>query len=172
MTEQARKQGVPDVEEIIADIKRSIADAGQSLPVRRPAGVMTEEEAANRPPPPGNLYEILQALNTTWSVGRLPRDGAVKGMIRRRLYAAIIPLIDELNEQNSQVVRAINKIVGVLDGLDTKTSCELLIKTDRRIDLMTQFCNRLSEYDDLRLDDRLKALEAKVDRLLALQEKK
>lgn len=172
MTDQSRKEGAPDVEEIIADIKRNISEAGEAFTRPRPVGPEVEPDQSALPPPPGNLYEIVRAVNTTWGVGKLPPDSAVKGMVRRRLYAALIPLIDEINEHDSQVVRAINKIVGVLDGLDTKTACELLIKTDRRIDLMAQFCNRLSEYDDLKVDERLKALEEKVDRLLARQETK
>jgi hypothetical protein len=40
-----------------------------------------------------------------------------------------------------------------------------MLKTQRRIDLMTQFCNRLSELDDQRLAERVRRLEEDVARL-------
>ncbi len=163
MTDQHRGEEIPDVEKIIAGIRQNVKDAEEAFEkanadIHAPA--LDQNAKAT-----DNIYELLSAANRTTAVGHLPPEGGPKGYLRRRIYASIIPLIQELNQHHSQTVRFMNKLMRVLDGVDTEISSELLLNTQRLIDLMTQFCNRISQYDDLKIEERLKALEEKLRRL-------
>ena len=169
MTDQPQPQDVPDVEAIIADLRRSIKEAEEvfereSAP---PPGGPTPEQIAQGARAENNLYDNLHAANLACRVGVLPDASGLKAMARRRTYEVLAPLIGELNEFHTRTVRVLNKMVKILDGNDTAISSELLMKTQRRIDLLTQLCNRLAAYDELQIEARLRKIEEELARLRA-----
>ena len=161
MADQSRETDAPDVEAIVGDIRRSIREAEEAYEKGTPppdASAQAHLEAATRAQ--NNLYDNLHAANTTCRIGTVPDAPAlIRGRLQRRVGVILNPLIGELNEHNAHVVRVLNKIVRILDGHDTEIASELLMKTQRRVDLLTQLCDRLSKYDDLEIEKRLLKLE-------------
>lgn len=95
----------PDVEAIIAEIRRDIRDA------EFPDADRAEEHADTEP----SLYHNLGVVNATWDVGRRKRTG-LAGRIRRILDRVFGAPIDEIHTFNSHVTRVLNRIVKILDG--------------------------------------------------------
>ena len=157
----------PEVEAIVEDIRRTVREAEDALAAQteaeRDGPSLDELQDAARAQ--GNLYENLAAANEHVRVGAVPPTGGIKGRVQLRVYDLIHPLVEELNAFHTSLVRVLNKLVQIFDGQDTQVSSELLMKTQQRVDLLTQLCDRLSALDDLQIDERLKRIEQRLDAL-------
>jgi hypothetical protein len=166
MAEESRKPEVPDVEAIVAEIRRDIRAAEETFrqETAPPPGTPTPEQLEEGLRAQSNLYENLHAVNSTYMVGAVPPTPGLRGRVQRHVYADLLPLVHELNEFHIRVVRVLNKLVRILDGHDTEVSSEILLKTQRRVDLLTELCDRLARLEDLKLEARLQKLEAEAAR--------
>jgi len=162
MKENKNDQSTPDVEAIIAKIRKS-SNGNEALSNNTEDNINSEEmlEGVREE---SNLYKNLETANLTCNIPKKSFKG-IKGIIRTGLYIILSPLINHLNRFHGSVIHVINKLVKIIDGQDTTISSELLMKTQRRIDLLTQFSNRLSDYDDMNIDQRLRKLEAEISEL-------
>jgi hypothetical protein len=143
----------PDVEALIAEIRRRA--------VCEPAaeGAPDAQAAA-----PDDLHSHLKAANESCRVGEVTARGPV-GAARRSTHRLLGSLIGDVNRFHAEVVRVLNELVGVLEGERTPASADLLVKTQRRIELLTELSRRLAEVEDLRIAERLQELEERIGKL-------
>ncbi|MBU0677913.1 MAG: hypothetical protein KJ626_07320 [Verrucomicrobia bacterium] len=146
------EQKKPDVEAIVEEIRKSVSDAEASIPVDFREGVRAEND----------LHENLAAANRACAAGQKVPAGAL-GLLTKLVYRLIRPLTGEINEFHAGVVRVLNKLVRILEGGDAPESSELLEKTQRRISMLAQLSERLGEYDDMNIEERLRRIEEKLD---------
>lgn len=167
MNDHTERSDVPDVEAIVADIRKTVREAEQALAEATEAerAGPTLEELAEGERVQANLYDNLHAANSTYVVGGKPPMTGLKAKARDKVYNLIDPLVKELNEFNVNVVRTLNKLVKIFDGHDTQVSSELLMKTQRRVDLLAQLSDRLAALDDFRIEERLRGIEERLDQL-------
>jgi hypothetical protein len=144
----------PDVEAIVAEIRDAIRVAGaESGPVA--ADPATDEDS---------LYGNLAAANAQCRIAP-PAGRGVKAVVGRLLLRALAPALAPVNRFNAHVVRVLNKLVMALDGRDTEAAGALLKQARQRQDLIVQLSNRLAAYDALRVEERLRGIEERIERL-------
>ncbi|MBM4142343.1 MAG: hypothetical protein FJ225_01935 [Lentisphaerae bacterium] len=138
----------PDVEAIMADIRREIAAAGGLAPGEPPGGSAAE----------AGLRENLAAANRLHAVGAVTGGGAA-ALARRATHKLLGTLIAQINEFNARTVRVLNEIVGIMEGEETASTGQVLEQSRRRLELVSELSRRLAEYDALDIDARLRRLE-------------
>lgn len=143
MAENAEKPKL-DVESIIAEIRQDAQRAEGSVPAAEREAVRVEDD----------LRGNLAAANRSCAVGAAPQ-----GLAGRVVYRLIRPLIGEINGFHAHVVRALNRIVRILEGEDASVSGEVVELQKRRVALLEKLSARLAEYDALQIEERLRALE-------------
>jgi len=132
-----------DVEAIVADIRRRI----QSV---EPKAEATVTEPA--------MDEDLKVACDTFSGGHWPSGGVV-ALIRKAIYRML-----GLKEFNARIVAILSRIVSVLNGTNVPESGTILGNQHRTINMLNQFSKRLDQYDDVKIAERLAALEEEIKR--------
>lgn len=148
MDEKSDRADIPDVEAILGEIRSHIRRANEEFPEEGTPGQESEQ----------NLAANLAAANRAWEVGSLKGAGPVS-LLRRPVHKVLGALIGEINYFNSNVVRVLNLLVKILEGIDAEGSGELLADARRRSTLITQLSERLEGYDSMKIDTRLERIE-------------
>ena len=146
MNEINKANDIPDVEAIINEIRKDLKSAGATISedeLKETKEVRYDED----------LYANLIAANRAWNAGHLPQQG-IKFKIRKALRRLL-----GIDDFNGNVIRILNELIKILEGQDTVMSGELLFSNRLRIDLLTQLSRRLSEYDDMDIELRLRRIE-------------
>lgn len=138
------KDNKPDVEAIIAEITRDIES------------IEPPDELASET---GNLYDELRMAGRTFSGGYLP-TGGLTAVMRKIIYRML-----GLKEFHGRLIRILCRIMGMLEGKEVPESSVVLTGQRNIMDLLIQLSERLADYDRMRIEERLSALEAEVDKL-------
>jgi hypothetical protein len=99
---------VPDVEAIIADIRRSIDGAG--APSSSDCGHSGHDN--------GDLHANLEAANRACSVGYV-HSCSPSALLRRAAHRVLGLLIGQINEFNARVIRVLNRLAGNVESQRT-----------------------------------------------------
>ncbi len=93
-----------------------------------------------------------------------PRVRSLRGFCNLLLFKMLNDTIDRINAYHASVVRVLNRIVQMLEGQDP-VAPEWLQHFKRNVTLTELLAERLAEYDAMRIEERLRALEtATADR--------
>lgn len=117
----------PDVEAIVADIRRTLDARGGG-------------SAAGDPPGDPTYEEDIGLVNRAYA--------GAPATLRKAVYRAL-----GLDAFHAAIVRLINRLV-------TATRAE---RTRDSVEMLEQFSSRLGAYDDLRIAERLKRLEERLE---------
>jgi hypothetical protein len=133
-----------DVEAIVADIRRKV----QSVEPKEEAAVVVEPR----------MDDDLVAACNTFSGGQWPSGGVV-ALIRKAVFRML-----GLKEFNGRIVAILSRIISVLNGTNVPESGTILGNQRRTINMLNQFSRRLDQYDDVKIAERLAALEEEIKR--------
>ncbi|MFH2003771.1 MAG: hypothetical protein ABIK27_03360 [Bacteroidota bacterium] len=150
MNEINKANDIPDVEAIINEIRKDLKKAGAAISedeLKETKEVRDDED----------LYTNVIAANRSWNAGHLPQQG-MKFKIRKALRRLL-----GIDDFNGNIIRILNELIKILEGQDTVMSGELLFRNRLRIDLLTQLSHRLSQYDDMNIEQRLRRLEKPME---------
>ena len=154
MTEPNQIDDRPDVEFIMSEIRENIQEVREPEPPQERRGDDV-------------LSLNLKAVNRSYLVGEGTSEG-ISGLRDKSARILFGPLIGEINNFHGCVVRALNAVAEVLERIDTSLSGELLDENRRRIKLLSHLSERLADYDNLQIDQRLRQIE---DKLKSLEER-
>lgn len=154
MTEPNQIDDRPDIESIMSEIRENI----QEVP---------EPEQPQERKSDDVLSLNLEAVNRSYVLGEGTSEG-ISGLRDKSARILLGPLIGEINNFHGCVVRALNAIAELLGRIDTSLSGELLDENRRRIKLLSHLSERLADYDNLQIDQRLRQIE---DKLKSLEER-
>jgi hypothetical protein len=138
----------PDIEKLIQTLRlrREPRDADSADASNAFAAASIED----------NLHANLASANQTCQIK--PTGSGIRGFCNRFMYKLLRDMISQTNDFHAHVVRVLNKVVRVLEGEDPSIS-ELTELHRRRISITEMLAERLAEYDAMRIDERLRALE-------------
>jgi len=154
MSVDAENSAKPDVESIMAGIRSDLASAAGPAPDEPP--LQPGEEAG--------LHDNLAAANRLYAVGTVEGGGA--GAAAKRVSHKMLgPLIGQINDFNARIVRVLNEVVKMLEGEETASSSRVLQQGKRRIEMLSRISDRLAELDALKIDERLRRIEEKVEKM-------
>ena len=159
MTEDCTDAGKPDIEDIMAGIRRDLDAAGGLAPGEPP--VELGEEAG--------LHDNLAEANRLHAVGNVSGSGPAAA-VQRVSHKMVGPLIGQINDFNARVVRVLNEVVRMLEGEETASTGRILQEGKRRTELLSQLSERAAELDALKIDERLRSLEDQVKQLSSREE--
>jgi len=152
MSEQ--QKAVPDVESIMAEVRSSLKDIPEFEDAQ--SGLAHGVGA----PDPDDLYSNLAFANRCCAgAADAPRWKRGVRKVARRMLKVLFPDVISFQEHT---VRVLNKLVKVIDGRDDTLTSDILTNTKTRVDTLAHLSRRQDDLDDLRLDERLRAIEKRL----------
>lgn len=146
----SREKAPVDVDAIIADIRKNIKS------VEPKAEALADQTS---------MYDDLEVMCNTFSGGHWPSGGIV-GLFRKVIYRML-----GLKEFNGRNVSVLTKIISVINGTDVPESSVILTNQRRTINMLVKLSNRLDQYDNESIVERLSALEKQAGQKQASEKK-
>jgi len=139
-----------DVDALIADIRKNIKSV---------------EPKAEAVAPETSMYDDLEVMCNTFSGGHWP-SGGITALFRKAIYRML-----GLKDFNGRMVSLLGKIVSIINGTDVPESSVILTNQRHTINMLAQLDNRLAQYDNESIVERLSALEKQVAQKQASEKK-